>query len=93
MPLPPTTGLSCSGRFRAPLDFALLGGVDLLRFTIAEQDLLYLAVQVGASLRIPGIETKVVDEQRLMDQPFLPAVLADVTHDPLPEVILEGRPR
>jgi hypothetical protein len=75
----------------SPLDAALLRGVDLLGSALAEQDLLDLFVQEGAGLGVAWVEPVVVDEQRLVLEPLLPAVGADLTLDPLTQLVAEGR--
>ncbi len=74
----------------SPLDLAFLGRVDLLGVAFPEQDLLHLGVEELPRFRVPGIESVVVDQQGLVHQPVLPAILTDVTKDLGSEVILEG---
>jgi hypothetical protein len=76
----------------SPLDVALLRGVHLLRLAVAQQHLLDLLVQEGARLRVARIEPVVVDEQRLVLEPVLPAVGADLAEDPIAHLVPEGRP-
>ncbi len=79
------------GPARSPLDAALLGRVDLLGVAVAQQHLLDLLVEEGARLRVARVEPVVVDEQRLVLEPFLPAVGTDLALDPLAQLVAEGR--
>ena len=77
------------GGARSPVDVAPLGGVDLLCVAVAKQNSFDLAIQERARFGVSGIEAVVIDQQRLVDEPLLPAVVTNVTQEPLPEVILE----
>jgi len=75
----------------SPLDAPLLGRVDLLGPAVAQEDLLDLLVEEGAGLGVARIEPVVVDEQRLVLEPVLPALRADLTLDPVAQLVAEGR--
>ena len=71
-----------------PSDIPLLTSINLLfvRIPLPQQHFLYLPVQKLLSLRIPRIQTVVIDQQGLVLQPLRPALGADLPLNALPQV-------
>jgi hypothetical protein len=68
-----------------------LGGIHLLRGSVAEKDLLHLLVEEILGLLIPGVQAVVIDEKGLMLKPVPPAVAANGFQDPLTQLVAERR--
>ncbi len=69
------------------IDGASLGGIHLFPLLSLQKHGFYLLVEELSCLRIPGIQTVMVDEDGLMLEPIRPTILADLLVYPLPGLV------